>query len=153
MTAIRNAPRAVAKGPGDLPASPSSASVAPVPSTLGKPVCLPGAFVLCITLFVSIGNGSGLFDGYLCNHLTVFSNNEICKVVGCSKWSIPFVFLNKNIAVSIGRFLHARDIRLATCQKRHLWGREDLQRDHTSVEYIPWLHHEFCRRLPEEMLG
>lgn len=43
-------------------------------------------------------------------------------VVGYSKWAIPFVFLNKNIGVSIGRVLHARDIRLATCLQRHLWG-------------------------------
>ncbi|MBV5317254.1 MAG: Fic family protein [Desulfobulbaceae bacterium] len=29
---------------------------------------------------------------------------------------------------------------------------EDLQIEPTSVEYITWLHHEFCRRLPDEML-
>ncbi|MDD2466896.1 MAG: Fic family protein [Desulfobulbus sp.] len=30
--------------------------------------------------------------------------------------------------------------------------REDLQVETTSVEYITWLHHEFCRRLPDELL-
>jgi Fic family protein len=30
--------------------------------------------------------------------------------------------------------------------------REDLQADTTSVEYLLWLHREFCSRLPEEML-
>jgi Fic family protein len=30
--------------------------------------------------------------------------------------------------------------------------RKDLQADTTSVEYLLWLHREFCSRLPEEML-
>ncbi len=30
--------------------------------------------------------------------------------------------------------------------------REDLQIETTNVEYIKWLHHEFCRRLPDELL-
>jgi Fic family protein len=30
--------------------------------------------------------------------------------------------------------------------------REDLQVEATSCEYISWLHREFCKRLPEEML-
>ena len=30
--------------------------------------------------------------------------------------------------------------------------REDLQVETTSTEYITWLHREFCRRLPEELL-
>ncbi|MDD2466286.1 MAG: Fic family protein [Desulfobulbus sp.] len=29
---------------------------------------------------------------------------------------------------------------------------EDLRIETTSVEYITWLHHEFCKRLPEELL-
>ena len=30
--------------------------------------------------------------------------------------------------------------------------REDLQAEPTSTEYITWLHREFCRRLPDELL-
>ena len=30
--------------------------------------------------------------------------------------------------------------------------REDLQAEPTSAEYITWLHREFCRRLPDELL-
>jgi len=30
--------------------------------------------------------------------------------------------------------------------------REDLSAEPTSTEYITWLHHEFCRRLPDELL-
>lgn len=54
--------------------------------------------------------------------LPYFHIPKLQEIVGYSNRSTPFVFLSKNITESIGRFLHARDIRLATCQKRHLWG-------------------------------
>lgn len=42
-------------------------------------------------------------------------------VIGYSKWAIPFVVLNKTLAVKLARYLHSKDMALAKSEQRHLW--------------------------------
>jgi 2-polyprenyl-3-methyl-5-hydroxy-6-metoxy-1,4-benzoquinol methylase len=46
---------------------------------------------------------------------------QLQGVVGYSKWAIPFAFINRNIAIRIGKLLHDKDLHLATTQKIYLW--------------------------------